>query len=81
MTIAPLVANRLIPLDKGEGAVKPIGVGEVLRRICGKCVMSVVKKDVVHASGSLQLGAEQKSASKAAIHAMHSIFQSDDTMP
>ncbi|CAH3180463.1 unnamed protein product, partial [Porites lobata] len=60
MTIEPLVANRLIPLDKGEGAVRPIGVGEVLRRICGKCVMSVVKKDVVDASGSLQLCAGQK---------------------
>ena len=73
MTIEPLVANRLIPLDKGEGAVRPIGVGEVLRRICGKCVMSVVKKDVVDASGSLQLCAGQKSGSEAAIHAMHTI--------
>ena len=79
MTIEPLVANRLIPLDKGEGAVRPIGVGEVLRRICGKCVMSVVKKDVVDASGSLQLCAGQKSGSEAAIHAMHTIFESDDT--
>ena len=32
----PVVANRLIPLDKGEGAVRPIGVGEVIRRVCGK---------------------------------------------
>ena len=79
MTIEPLVANRLIPLDKGEGAVRPIGVGEVLRRICGKCVMSVVKKDVVDASGSLQLCAGQKSRSEAAIHAMHTFFESDDT--
>lgn len=79
MTIEPLVANRLIPLDKGEGAVRPIGVGEVLRRICGKCVMNVVKKDVVDASGSLQLCAGQKSGSEAAIHAMHTIFESDDT--
>ena len=79
MTIEPLVANRLIPLDKGEGAVRPIGVGEVLRRICGKCVMSVVKKDVVDASGSLQLCAGQKSGSEAAIHATHTIFESDDT--
>ena len=79
MTIEPLVANRLIPLDKGEGAVRPIGVGEVLTRICGKCVMSVVKKDVVDASGSLQLCAGQKSGSEAAIHAMHTIFESDDT--
>ena len=36
MTIEPLVANRLIPLDKGEGAIRPIGVGEVLRRILWK---------------------------------------------
>ena len=24
-TIEPILANRLIPLDKGEGAVRPIG--------------------------------------------------------
>ena len=73
MTIEPLVANRRIPLDKGEGAVRPIEVGEVLQRICGKCVMSVAKKDVIEASGSLQLCAGQKSGSEAAIHAMHTI--------
>ena len=70
MTIEPLVANRLIPLGKGEGAVRPIGVGEVLRRICGKCVMSVAKKGFAEASGSLQLCAGQKSGSEATIHAM-----------
>ena len=35
-TIEPILANRLIPLDKGEGAVRPIGVGEVIRRVIGK---------------------------------------------
>ena len=79
MTIEPLVANRLTPLDKGEGAVRPIGVGEVLRRIRGKYVMSVVKKDDVDASGSLHLCAGQKSGREAAIHAMPTIFESDDT--
>ena len=78
-TIEPLVASRLIPLDKGEGAVRPIGVGEVIRRICGKCVMNIAKRDVVEASGSLQLCAGQKSGSEAAIHAMHRIFEADDT--
>ena len=78
-TIEPLVASRLIPLDKGEGAVRPIGVGEVIRRIIGKCVMNVFKGDVVEASGSLQLCAGQKSGSEAAIHAMHAIFEADDT--
>lgn len=30
-TIEPLIASRLIPLNKGEGVVRPIGVGEVMR--------------------------------------------------
>ena len=78
-TIDPLVASRLIPLDKGEGSVRLIGVGEVIRRICEKCVMYITKRDVVEASGSLQLCAGQKSGSEAAIHAMHRIFEADDT--
>ena len=78
-TIEPLVASRLIPRDIGEGAVRPIGVGEVIRRICGKCVMNITRRDVVEASGSLQLCAGQKSGSEAAIHAMHRIFEADDT--
>ena len=56
------------------GAVRPIGVSEVIKRIIGKCVMSFAKKDVVEASGSLQLCAGQKSGSEAAIHAMHAIY-------
>ena len=78
-TIEPLVASHLIPLDIGEGAVRPIGVGEVIRRICGKCVMNITKRDVVEASGSLQLSVGQKSGNEAAVHAMHRIFEADDT--
>ena len=78
-TIEPLMASRLIPLDKGEGSVRPIGVGEVLRRILAKCVMNVAKEDVAQASGSLQLCAGQKSGSEAAVHAMHAIFEADET--
>ena len=63
-TIEPLVTSQLIPLDKGEGAVRPIGVGEVIRRIIGKCVMNVSKGDVVEASGSLQLCAGQIPAAR-----------------
>ena len=70
-----ILANRLIPLDKGEGAVRPIGVGKVLRRIMGKCVTKVTKPDVIDASGSLQVCAGHKSGSEAAIHAMRELFE------
>ena len=50
--IEAILANRLIPLDKGENAVWPIGVREVIQRIMGRCVMHVTKSDVIDASGS-----------------------------
>ena len=78
-TIEPILANRLIPLDKGEGAVRPIGMGEVIRRVIGKCVTKVTKEYVLDASGSLQVCARLRSGSEAAVHAMHSIFEEEDT--
>ena len=78
-SIEAILANRLIPLDKGEGKVRPIGVGEVICRIMGKCVMSVTKQDVINACGSLQVCAGHKSGSEAAVHAMRSIFNAEDT--
>ena len=74
-----ILANRLFPLDKGEGVVRPIGVGEVLRRIMGKCVTKVTKPDVIDASGSLQVCAGHKSGSEAAIHAMRELFEHDNS--
>ena len=37
LTLEAYVSCRLIPLDKNPG-VRPIGVGEVLCRIVGKCI-------------------------------------------
>ncbi|KAL9977636.1 hypothetical protein ACROYT_G015065 [Oculina patagonica] len=79
ISIEAVLSNRLIPLDKGEGAVRPICVGEVLRRIIGKCVMKVIESDVIKASGSLQVCAGLKSGSEAAIHAMRNIYEADET--
>ena len=77
--IGQILANRLFPLDKEEDAVRPIGVGKVIRRIMGKCVMHVTKPDVIDASGSLQVCAGHKSGSEAAIHAMRSFFDANET--
>ena len=74
-----ILAKGLIPLDKGNGGVHPIGVGEVIRRIIGKCVSGVRKQDVIDACGATQVCPGHKSGSKAAIYAMHNISESDET--
>ena len=68
----------MIPLDKHPG-LRPIAVGEVLRRITGKVVVSVLRKDVVASVGSLQVCAGHDAGCEAAVHAMHSIFDEENT--
>ena len=71
-------ACRLVPLDKCPG-LRPIGVGEVLRRIVGKSVMECTKDDISDATGNLQMCAGKEAGCEAAIHAMKHIFDEDDT--
>ena len=71
-----LTACRLIQLDKWPG-LRPVEVRGVLRRIAGKAVKNLLKKDVLQAAGSLQLCGGQVAGSEAAIHAMHDIINND----
>ena len=71
-------SRRLIPLDKNRG-LRPIEVGEVLRRIAGKVVMKVEKEDIKKAGGCLQLYTGQGAGCEATLLAMHEIFESNKT--
>ena len=53
------VACQLIPLNKQPG-LRPIGIGEVVRRIIGKAILSITSKAIEQAAGSLQLCAGQE---------------------
>ncbi|XP_042877753.1 uncharacterized protein LOC122256861 [Penaeus japonicus] len=75
--IEAFTACRLIALDKKPGC-RPIGVGEVLRRIVGKANMEVTKDDIKAAVGNLQVCAGQKAGCEAAIHAMRTIYNDPD---
>ena len=78
-----LVAGRLIALDKSPGVtpvqIRPIGVGEVLRRIIGKSIMSILKPDITKAAGPLQACAGHKGGVEAAVHAMKKVFDDPHT--
>ena len=52
--LSTFVAYRLIAFDKCPG-VRPIGIGEIARRIIGRTVARVLKVDIQAAAGPLQL--------------------------
>ena len=73
-----LLCNRLVPLDKNPGT-RPVGIGEVPRRIIGKAVLSVIKPDIMKAAGATQMCAGQKGGIEAIIHSMIELFADDET--
>ena len=76
--LTSFVACQLIALDKCPG-VRPIGVGEVLRRIVCKATLNLVWKDVQDAVGSLQLCVGHDSGCEAAVHALRTIFEDKES--
>ena len=63
-SLGTFLACKLIPLDKNPW-VRPIGIGEVIRRIPGRAVMTTFKKH------------SRKCRCEAAVHALSSVFSED----
>ena len=76
--ISALVACRLIALDKNPG-VRPIGIGETVRRIIGRAIATTVSEDIQAAAGPLQVCAGHLSGCEAAVHAMRQVFEHPET--
>ena len=72
------VACQLIPLDKKPG-VRPIGIGDVPRRILAKAILYIIGNDIQLAAGALQTCAGQNTGAEAAVHAMKNLFEKEDT--
>ena len=76
--LMPYNACRLIPLDKNPG-VRPIGVGEVLRRIIGRTILRCVENDLKLLGKHLQLCLGQKCGIEHAIHSLRKQFETPET--
>ena len=76
-SISTLVAARLVPLMKEDNGLRPIGIGEVLRRIIGKSITKVLKEDIQMACGALQTCSGISSGIDSTIHAMKDVFDKE----
>ena len=77
-SLTAYVACRLIALDKCPG-VRPIGIGEVSRRIIGKAIIKTIGREIREATDPLQTCAGHLSGCEAAVHAMHQVFEDQET--
>ena len=75
-SLETFLACQLIPLDKNPG-LRSIGIGEVLRRIAGKVVVTHFRTEIVTSVGSLQVCAGQEVGCESIIHAMHAIYEDE----
>eukprot|EP00923_Selenidium_pygospionis_P004428 GHVN01007124.1.p1 GENE.GHVN01007124.1~~GHVN01007124.1.p1 ORF type:complete len:991 (+),score=91.46 GHVN01007124.1:438-2975(+) len=77
-SLAPFLSSRLIPLNKDPG-VRPVGVGEVLRRMVGKMILITIKDEAMEAAGSRQTCMGLPGGCEAAVHALKEVFEEDET--
>ena len=76
--LAAFLSCRLIALDKNLG-VRPIGIGEVCRRIISKAILSIVGQDVIDAAGPLQLCTGLDGGCEIAVHSIRQLFANPET--
>ena len=76
--LTAFVACRLIALDKCPG-VRPVGVGEVVRRIICRAIANTLSEFIQEAAGPLQVCAGHISGCEAAIHVVDQMFSSDES--
>ena len=68
----------LLPIKKKCGGLRPIAVGEVLRRLTSKCLSQAVHLDAIDILAPLQVGVGVKAGCEAVIHSVSHILEKQD---
>ena len=68
-----IMSNRLVALDKMPGT-RPVGIGEVYRRLWAKCLLKVIGHHATTACGNFNLCAGLPAGIEGAVHAIQSVF-------
>ena len=66
---APVLAGAsLVAVPKPKGGVRPIAIGEVMRRLTGKCLMTAVREEARAFLWPAQLGVGVPAGAETAVH-------------
>ena len=76
--LTTFVACRLIAIDKQPG-VRPIGIGEVTRRIVSKAIILIIGEEIKDVADTLQLCAGQDAGCEAGVHSTRIVFEDDES--
>ena len=74
------VANRLVALDKQPGT-RPVGIGEVYRRLWAKCLLKAIGSQATAACGNFNLCAGLQAGIEGAVHAVRDVFANPSLIP
>ena len=74
------MACRLVALDKQPG-VRPVGIGEIFRRLIAKCVLAAVGHQAMEACGNLKFGAGLPAGIEGAVHATTTAWEKATAEP
>ena len=75
-----LCGATLLACQKKGGGLRPIAVGEVLRRLTSKCVSRAVQADTITTLSPLQVGVAVPGGCEAVVHSVVSLIN-DSTIP
>lgn len=80
--VAPSLAGAsLVALPKPAGGVRPIAVGEILRRLTAKCLMEAVRADARQHFAPAQLGVAIPGGAEAAVHTARAWYDRHQGQP
>ena len=74
--LAPFIAGApLIALVKAGGGLRPIAIGETVRRLVSKCCCEATTEDAKVVFGPLQVGVATQGGAEASVHAVRRLAQ------
>ena len=72
--IEPLLAVRMIAIEKTEKEFRPVGIGEIIKRVIAKVVARAIRDEVKEVTGSRQCSGLE-GACEAAVKAMDQMYK------